>query len=162
MNNMFSKSAIWVVVALLLFMLFKQFDNHSVAGGSKTIAYSELLDDVKAKRIKDVVIEGSSITATRTDDTKVRTTATMLDRGLIGDLRDNNVRFDVLRFDLSAFGGDTLASVTLNGTAAAGGGMPFLAALSVDTPTAGAVPEPATGAMMSVGFGLIGGGMLCR
>src|SRR3954470_22230050 len=94
-NNMFSKSAIWVVVALLLFMLFKQFDNHSVAGGSKTIAYSELLDDVKARKIKDVVIEGSSITATRTDDTKVRTTATMLDRGLIGDLRDNNIRFDV-------------------------------------------------------------------
>ena len=26
MNNMFSKSAIWVVVALLLFMLFKQFE----------------------------------------------------------------------------------------------------------------------------------------
>ncbi len=95
MNNMFSKSAIWVVVALLLFMLFKQFDSHSTAGGSKTIAYSELLDDVKAKKIKDVVIEGSSITATRTDDSKVRTTATMLDRGLIGDLRDNNVRFDV-------------------------------------------------------------------
>jgi len=94
-NNMFSKSAIWVVVALLLFMLFKQFDSHSTAGGSKTIAYSELLDDVKAKKIKDVVIEGSSITATRTDDSKVRTTATMLDRGLIGDLRDNNVRFDV-------------------------------------------------------------------
>jgi len=94
-NNMFSKSAIWVVVALLLFMLFKQFDNHSTAGGSKTIAYSELLDDVKAKKIKDVVIEGSSITATRQDDTKVRTTATMLDRGLIGDLRDNGIRFDV-------------------------------------------------------------------
>jgi cell division protease FtsH len=92
---MFSKSAIWVVVALLLFMLFKQFDNHSVAGGSKTIAYSELLDDVQAKRIKDVVIEGSNITATRQDDSKVRATATMLDRGLIKDLRDNNVRFDV-------------------------------------------------------------------
>ncbi|WP_026355075.1 ATP-dependent zinc metalloprotease FtsH [Massilia niastensis] len=95
MNNMFSKSAIWVVVALLLFMLFKQFDTHSVAGGSKTIAYSELLDDVKARRIKDVVIEGSNITATRADDTKVRATATILDRGLIGDLRENNVRFDV-------------------------------------------------------------------
>lgn len=95
MNNMFSKSAIWVVVALLLFMLFKQFDNHSTAGGSKTIAYSELLDNVKAKKVKDVTIEGSSITAVLTDDSKVRTTATMLDRGLIGDLRDNNVRFDV-------------------------------------------------------------------
>ncbi|HBY44357.1 MAG TPA: cell division protein FtsH [Brevundimonas sp.] len=92
---MFSKSAIWVVVALLLFMLFKQFDNHSPAGGSKTIAYSELLDDVKARRVKDVVIEGANITATRTDDTKVRATATMLDRGLIGDLRENGVRFDV-------------------------------------------------------------------
>jgi cell division protease FtsH len=94
-NNMFSKSAIWVVVVLLLFMLFKQFDNHSAAGGTKTIAYSELLDDVKAKKIKEVVIEGSSITATLNDDAKVHTTATMLDRGLIGDLRDNNVKFDV-------------------------------------------------------------------
>ncbi len=95
MNNMFSKSAIWVVVALLLFMLFKQFENHSVSGGSKTIAYSDLLDEVKAKRIKDVTIEGSTITATRIDDSKVRTTSTYLDRGLIGDLRDNGVRFDV-------------------------------------------------------------------
>jgi cell division protease FtsH len=92
---MFSKSAIWVVVALLLFMLFKQFDNHGIAGGSKTIAYSDLLDDVKAKRVKDVLIEGGNITATRNDDSKVRTTATFLDRGLIGDLRENGVHFDV-------------------------------------------------------------------
>ena len=89
MNNMFSKSAIWVIVALLLFMLFKQFDSHSIAGGSKPIAYSDLLDEIKAKRVKEVLIEGSSITATRIDDSKVRTTSTFLDRGLIGDLRDN-------------------------------------------------------------------------
>jgi cell division protease FtsH len=94
-NNMFSKSAIWVVVALLLFTLFRQFDSHGVTGGSKSIAYSELLDEVKAKRIREVVIEGGNITATRNDDTKVRTTATMLDRGLIGDLRENGVRFDI-------------------------------------------------------------------
>ncbi|WP_311735223.1 MULTISPECIES: ATP-dependent zinc metalloprotease FtsH [unclassified Janthinobacterium] len=95
MNNMFSKSAIWVVVLLLLFMLFKQFDSHGSSGGSKSIAYSDLLDEVKAKRVKDVVIEGSAITAKMMDDTKVRTTATMLDKGLIGDLRDNGVHFDV-------------------------------------------------------------------
>ncbi|MCL6482806.1 MAG: ATP-dependent metallopeptidase FtsH/Yme1/Tma family protein, partial [Janthinobacterium lividum] len=95
MNNMFSKSAIWVVVLLLLFMLFKQFDSHGATGGSKAIAYSDLLDEVKAKRVKDVVIEGSSITAKLMDDTKVRTTATSLDKGLIGDLRDNGVHFDV-------------------------------------------------------------------
>jgi len=94
-NNMFSKSAIWVVVALLLFMLFKQFDNHSVAAGAKTITYSELLDDVKSNRIKDVVIEGINITAVRTDDTKVRSTATALDKGLVSDLVNNGVRFDI-------------------------------------------------------------------
>jgi cell division protease FtsH len=92
---MFSKSAIWVVVALLLFMLFKNFDTQSSAGGIKPIAYSELIDEVKSHRIKDVVIEGLVITATRSDDTKVRTTATGLDRGLVGDLVANNVHFDV-------------------------------------------------------------------
>src|SRR5476649_1455308 len=92
---MFSKSAIWVVVVLLLLMLYKQFDSHGVTAGAKPIAYSDLLDEVKAKRIKDVVIEGVNITATRSDDTKVRATATGLDKGLIGDLRDNGVHFDV-------------------------------------------------------------------
>ena len=48
MNNMFSKSAIWVVVVLLLLMLYKQFDSHGVTGGAKAIAYSDLLDDVLA------------------------------------------------------------------------------------------------------------------
>ncbi|HEU4851761.1 MAG TPA: ATP-dependent zinc metalloprotease FtsH [Telluria sp.] len=95
MNNMFSKSAVWVVAILLLFMLFKQFDTQGTAGGSRPIHYSELLDEIEAKRIKDVVIEGSTITATRTDDTKVYTTATLLDRGLVGDLRDNGIRFNV-------------------------------------------------------------------
>ena len=92
---MFSKSAIWVVVALLLFMLFKQFDNHSTTGGSKTIAYSELLDDIKARRLKDVVIEGQNITALRADDTKVRATATGLDKGLVSDLVNNGSHFDI-------------------------------------------------------------------
>ncbi len=92
---MFSKSAIWVVVALLLFMLFKNFDTQSVSGGVKPIAYSDLIDEVKGHRIKEVVIEGSVITATRSDDTKVRTTATGLDKGLVGDLVANSVHFDV-------------------------------------------------------------------
>ena len=92
---MFSKSAIWVVVALLLFMLFKQFDHGSVAGGSKPIAYSELLDAVKGHRVKDVVIEGSNITAQLTDDSKVRATATGLDKGLVSDLVSNGVHFDI-------------------------------------------------------------------
>ncbi len=95
MNNMFSKSAIWVVVALLLFMLFKQFDHGTSAGGSKPIAYSELLDAIKARQVKDVVIEGSNITATRLDDSKVRATATTLDKGLVSDMVANGTHFDI-------------------------------------------------------------------
>ena len=95
MNNMFSKSAIWVVVALLLFMLFKNFDGPGTSGTKQSITYSELLDEVKAQRIKEVLIQGYQITATRSDDSKVTTTRTDLDHGLIGDLRDNNVKFDV-------------------------------------------------------------------
>ncbi len=92
---MFSKSAIWVVVALLLFMLFKNFETSSSTGATKSITYSELLDAVKARQVNDVVIEGSSITATKADGAKVRTTATIFDRGLVGDLVNNGIKFDV-------------------------------------------------------------------
>jgi cell division protease FtsH len=92
---MFSKSAVWVVAALLLFMLFKNLDTSSSAGASSAIGYSDLLTEVKGGRIKEVVIEGTAITATKSDGTKVRSTATGLDKGLVGDLVDNNVKFDV-------------------------------------------------------------------
>ncbi len=49
----------------------------------------------KAKRIKEATIEDRSIVATTTDGKKVKTAATYLDRGLIGDLINNDVKFDV-------------------------------------------------------------------
>jgi cell division protease FtsH len=94
-NNMFSKVAVWVVVALVLFMVFKQFDGRGLSSGAKPIAYSDLIDDIKAKRVKDVTLDGSTIIATKTDDQKVKTTATILDRGLVGDLLNNGVKFDI-------------------------------------------------------------------
>ena len=118
MNNMFSKSAIWVVVVLLLLMLYKQFDSHGAAGGARPIAYSELLDAVKSKNIKEVVIEGANITAVRSDDTKVRTTATVLDRGLIGVAREVIKHSDAFILHLPAdvenfdFGKDPLTPPT--------------------------------------------------
>jgi cell division protease FtsH len=54
---------------------------------------------VRGKRIKSATIQegqgGTEIIATTTDDRKVRTNATYLDRGLVGDLIANNVKFDV-------------------------------------------------------------------
>ena len=97
-NQWFSKIAIWLVIAMVLFTVFKQFDTRSSAG-SNYLGYSEFLEEVRGKRIKAATIAegqgGTEITATTTDDRKVRTTATYLDRGLVGDLIANDVKFDV-------------------------------------------------------------------
>jgi cell division protease FtsH len=96
-NQWFSKVAVWLVIALVLFTVFKQFDRGVSSG--QVIGYSEFLDEVAARRIKSVVLQegqgGTEIIALTTDDKRIRATATYLDRGLVGDLRNNNVKFDV-------------------------------------------------------------------
>ncbi|MBS0440364.1 MAG: ATP-dependent metallopeptidase FtsH/Yme1/Tma family protein, partial [Proteobacteria bacterium] len=97
-NQWFSKVAVWLVIALVLFTVFKQFDRGVSSAGS--IGYSEFLEEVRNKRIKSVVLQeggggSTEIRARTTDDKEVRTTATYLDRGLVGDLINNGVKFDV-------------------------------------------------------------------
>ena len=103
MNNMFSKAAIWVVIAMVLFMVFKQFDSKSLSGGATSVPYSDFLDEVKAKHIKDATIEDRVIVATTTDGKKIKSAITYLDRGLIGDLVSNGVKFDVKQPEEQSF-----------------------------------------------------------
>ena len=97
-NQWFSKVAVWLVIAMVLFTVFKQFDAKGTIGAGQ-LGYSDFLEEVRAKRIKNVVIQegagGTEIIAMTQDDRKVRTTATYLDRGLVGDLINNGVKFDV-------------------------------------------------------------------
>ena len=97
-NQWFSKIAVWLVIGLVLFTVFKQFDTRGTAGAG-TMGYSDFLEEVRAKRIKSAVIQegqgGTEIVAVTTDDRKIRTNATYLDRGLVGDLINNGVKFDV-------------------------------------------------------------------
>jgi len=97
-NQWFSKVAVWLVIAMVLFTVFKQFDTRSAAS-SGYMGYSDFLEEVRAKRVKSALIQegqgGTEIIAITTDDRKVRSTATYLDRGLIGDLINNDVKFDV-------------------------------------------------------------------
>ena len=95
MNNMFSKTAIWVAIALVLFTVFKQFDDRSIGSGATPIPYSDFLDEVKAQRIREATIEDRTIIALTNDGKKIKATTTNLDRGLIGDLVNNGVKFDV-------------------------------------------------------------------
>ena len=97
-NQWFSKIAVWLVIALVLFTVFKQFDTRNAAGAG-FVGYSDFLEEVRNKRIKSVLIQegpgGTEIQAVTQDDRKVRVTATYLDRGLVGDLIANGVKFDV-------------------------------------------------------------------
>jgi cell division protease FtsH len=98
-NQWFSKVAVWLVIGLVLFTVFKQFDSHN-GGGAVTLGYSDFLEEVRNKHIKSAVIqEGqggtTEIVALTADERRVRTTATYLDRGLVGDLIANGVKFDV-------------------------------------------------------------------
>ena len=83
---------------MVLFTVFKQFDTRG-GGSANYLGYSDFLEEVRGKRIKTATIAegqgGTEIVATTTDDRKVRTTATYLDRGLVGDLIANDVKFDV-------------------------------------------------------------------
>ena len=97
-NQWFSKIAVWMVIAMVLFTVFKQFDGRAAASAG-TVAYSDFLEQVYAKQIKSATIQegqgGTEILAITQDDRRLRVTATYLDRGLIGDLISNDVKFDV-------------------------------------------------------------------
>ncbi|GGC90067.1 ATP-dependent zinc metalloprotease FtsH [Undibacterium terreum] len=105
MNNMFSKAAIWVVIALVLFTVFKQFDGKGIASGAQSMPYSEFLDEVRAKHIKDATIDEASrsIVATTVDGKKIKSQVTVLDRGLVGDLVNNGIKFDVKQPEEQSF-----------------------------------------------------------
>jgi cell division protease FtsH len=96
-NQWFSKVAVWLVIALVLFVTFKQFEGRVATADA--VGYSEFLDQVRDHKIKQVTIVegqgGSEIVAQTQDDKKIRTNATYLDRGLVGDLIANGVKFDV-------------------------------------------------------------------
>ena len=83
---------------MVLFTIFKQFETRANVGAGY-ISYSEFINEVQARRIKSATISegasGTEIVAMTADDRRVRTNATYLDRGLVGDLLANDVKFDV-------------------------------------------------------------------
>jgi cell division protease FtsH len=93
-NNMFSKSAIWVVVALLLFMLFKQFDNHSRRRQQdhRLFRAARRCQGAPHQGRRDRRRQHHGHPHRRFQGARHRH---RLDRGLIGDLRENGVHFDV-------------------------------------------------------------------
>ncbi len=84
---------------MVLFTVFKQFEGKGPAGGATSLGYSEFLERVRGKQIQQAtIVEGAGnteVVATQTDGSKVRTVGTYLDRGLVNDLINNGVKFEV-------------------------------------------------------------------
>ena len=95
MNNMFVRVAIWGAIIVILLTTFKHFIDGDNTSGATPILYSDFLEEVKARRVKDAVIEDRVLIANMADGRKVRTGITYLDRGLIGDLVNHGVKFGV-------------------------------------------------------------------
>ena len=80
---------LWVVIALVMMTVFKNFSNPSMSG---EITYSQFISDVKTGRIGTVSIEGNSITGNHTDGTRFTTYSPETNNdALIGTLLENNV-----------------------------------------------------------------------
>jgi len=62
LNNSFSKVAIWMVIALVLFTVFKQFDGR--VASTDTVTYTQFMSDAQAGKISKVDIQGDTIYVT--------------------------------------------------------------------------------------------------
>ena len=95
-NSMLTKLAMWAAVILVLVMVFNKFDGKNAATGAVAMPYSQFLDEVRAKRIKEALIDDSNrtVVATTIDDKKVKAQLTIFDKGLAKDLVDNGIKFD--------------------------------------------------------------------
>jgi cell division protease FtsH len=69
LNNLVKNLVIWLVIGLVLMTVFNQFNTRSTA--QQPMPYSQFVEDVKAGKIKSVVVEGRMLKAVTTEDKRV-------------------------------------------------------------------------------------------
>ena len=62
---MLSKAAIWMVIILVLFVVFKTFETRRAVVEPQT--YTQMMDDAKNGRIKRVEVQGRNLNVTPVD-----------------------------------------------------------------------------------------------
>ncbi|CAN5382410.1 ATP-dependent zinc metalloprotease FtsH [soil metagenome] len=91
-KNTLSKVAIWLVIALVLFTVFKSFENRS-RPASDSISYTQFMEDAKAGRVKRVDIEGKTLLVTPAEGTRpYQLTKPDGDQFMVDDLRRAGVQ----------------------------------------------------------------------
>ncbi len=90
-NSLFAKIAIWVVIALVLFSVFKQFDGAKRVMNTDTTSYTQFMDEAKNGKIKRVDVQGRTLTVTPTEGAVYKLTAPG-DLWMVEDLRKAGVQ----------------------------------------------------------------------
>jgi cell division protease FtsH len=91
LNNLVKNLVIWLVIGLVLMTVFNQFNTRSAS--QAPMPYSQFVDDVKAGKIKSVVVEGRMLKAVTTEDKRV-TSYSPGDIWLINDLLKYGVKVE--------------------------------------------------------------------
>jgi cell division protease FtsH len=91
MSNFGRNLALWVIIALLLVVLFNLFQPGATHTAASQVAYSDFINDVNGGRVRDVVIQGRTISGQLTDGRTFQT-YTPEDSSLVGRLTDKGVR----------------------------------------------------------------------
>ena len=86
---MLGRVAIWVLVAVVLFTVFKQFDNRTDVAVDNT-SYTQFMDDAKAGKIKRVDIQGRKIFVKPNSGSEYQITSPG-DLWMVDDLRKDGV-----------------------------------------------------------------------
>ena len=83
MNNSFSKIALWMVIGLVLFSVFRQFDGGHRMGTE--VSYSQFMEEARQGRIRSASIDGRIVKAQTTDE-RIITVNAPQDLWMVSDL----------------------------------------------------------------------------
>jgi len=89
-NNFSRNIALWVIIAVLVLALFNLFQGPGSRGPSTQLPYSQFLSDVESGQVRDVTIQGNTITGHYLNGGAFNTYAPN-DGELVGRLNDNGV-----------------------------------------------------------------------
>ena len=90
--------ALWLVIGLLVFALFNLFQGASPKNQQAPLAYSDFIVSLEAGRVRDVTIQGSTVTGHYNDGGAFSTYAPD-DANLVAQLTARNVRISALPVD---------------------------------------------------------------
>src|SRR5476651_121070 len=91
MSNFGRNLALWVIIALLLVVLFNLFQPGTTRTAATQVAYSDFITEVNGGRVRDVVIQGRTVSG-QLNDGRTFQTYTPEDSTLVQRLTDKGVR----------------------------------------------------------------------